>query len=318
MRLIRSLCLIPIINLAFANPVAVIPKDLQPAGDAPTYSIRASSTAVIRDSPLSSQSSTISNPSASTSSASDPSTPTQNQSSCEQTIKPDTNGYVPPGTCHSYYDYYPSLGAAALFSALFVVLLTLHIIQAVYYQKPFCWVIIMGAAWESAAFVTRTLSTQNQQNTWLVIISNTLILLAPLWISAFQYMVLARMIHFFLPSRALLRIRASTVAIALISMDIISFVVQLTGAAMAPPTALPDRQVMGMYIYMGGIGFQEVTIFLFLGLVLKFHLDWDRAENAKLPAMKAGRDAWRLLCVLYASLGLITVRALCSFFLPCN
>lgn len=54
---------------------------------------------------------------------------------CHQTIVPDHNGYVPPGTCNALWNYYPSFSAAAAFSALFIVLLLIHIWQAIAYRK---------------------------------------------------------------------------------------------------------------------------------------------------------------------------------------
>jgi hypothetical protein len=53
---------------------------------------------------------------------------------CIQTEIPDKNGYVPPGTCHSLYKFYPSFAAAILFSVLFGVTTVLHIAQAVKYK----------------------------------------------------------------------------------------------------------------------------------------------------------------------------------------
>lgn len=54
---------------------------------------------------------------------------------CIQTITPDKNGYVPPGTCNALYDYYPSFAAAVVASATFGVLTVTHIAQAAIYKK---------------------------------------------------------------------------------------------------------------------------------------------------------------------------------------
>lgn len=54
---------------------------------------------------------------------------------CLQTITPDKNGYLPPGTCNALWDYYPSFGAALVFAALFGILVSVHICQAVAYKK---------------------------------------------------------------------------------------------------------------------------------------------------------------------------------------
>lgn len=49
---------------------------------------------------------------------------------CIQTITPDKNGYVPPGTCGSLYQYYPSFAAAVVFSIIFGALTIGHIFLA--------------------------------------------------------------------------------------------------------------------------------------------------------------------------------------------
>ena len=99
---------------------------------------------------------------------------------CTQTIQPDKNGYVPPGTCGALYAYYPSFGAAIAASVLFGALAILHITQAAVYKKGFCWVIIMGAIWEFGSYASRTASTRNQQNLAILTVSQLLVLLAPL------------------------------------------------------------------------------------------------------------------------------------------
>lgn len=66
--------------------------------------------------------------------------------------------------------------------------------------------------------------------------------------------------------------------------------------------------MMGIHIYMGGIGFQESCILLFTAIAIKFFLEM-RALNAKNQILEARPDNWRkLLFVLYAVLALITVR----------
>lgn len=54
---------------------------------------------------------------------------------CIQTIEPDSNGYVPPGTCGAIWNYYPSHGAAVGFTILFAVLVVIHVWMAVRYKK---------------------------------------------------------------------------------------------------------------------------------------------------------------------------------------
>ncbi|KAE9364408.1 RTA1 domain-containing protein [Stipitochalara longipes BDJ] len=223
---------------------------------------------------------------------------------CIQTITPDKNGYVPPGTCNALYDYYPSFAAALVFSVLFGILTIAHISQAALFKTKFCWVIIMASIWETISFTARTISTRNQQNAWIELISELFVLLAPLWVNAFAYMLLARMVHFYLPTHSIFSIPASVLAIAFVTLDFVSFVIQIVGGSYAGPTAPMAQQLKGVHIYMGGIGLQQFFIFIFLGLGVKFH-----REMLLLERMGSAKDGWkRLLFTLYGSLGFITIR----------
>jgi len=76
---------------------------------------------------------------------------------------------------------------------------------------------------------------------------------------------------------------------------------------MAGPTALPAAQMKAIHVYMGGIGLQQFFIFVFLGLAVGFHREMLGMERG--GQLGIGKGKWRgLLYVLYASLGLITIR----------
>jgi len=65
---------------------------------------------------------------------------------CIQTITPDKNGYVPPGTCNALYDYYPSFTASLAFSILFGILTIAHISQAAFFKTVFCSILVSNIA----------------------------------------------------------------------------------------------------------------------------------------------------------------------------
>ncbi|EQB56579.1 RTA1 domain-containing protein [Colletotrichum gloeosporioides Cg-14] len=224
---------------------------------------------------------------------------------CVQTIEPDANGYVPPGSCGALWNYYPSFAAAIAFAVVFGVLTAVHIWQTARYKKRWCWVIIMASIWETLAFIFRSISTRYQQNNGIYLVFQIFVLLAPLWVNAFAYMTLGRMIHFFHPSRSLLRLPATFFAALFVALDVVSFIIQLVGGSMAGPTAPPEEQMRAIHIYMGGIGLQEVFILAFVGLAYVFQRNMRRAE--KLDGRQ--KQGWRpLVWALYFSLGSITVR----------
>jgi hypothetical protein len=120
-------------------------------------------------------------------------------------------------------------------------------------------------------------------------------------------MVMGRMIYYFSPSKAVFSIPAGTIATLFVTLDIVSFVVQLVGGSMAGPTAPPEEKLKAVHIYMGGIGLQQFFILIFVALVVKFQIDMARAQQSN-RIFAVPRTNWRfLLWTVYASLGLITV-----------
>jgi hypothetical protein len=63
---------------------------------------------------------------------------------CIQTLAPDSNGYLPPGTCNALWPYYPSFGAAMALAIMFSLLTIIHIFQAVVHKKVWLARIVGG------------------------------------------------------------------------------------------------------------------------------------------------------------------------------
>ncbi|KAK0120003.1 hypothetical protein ONS95_011421 [Cadophora gregata] len=230
-------------------------------------------------------------------------------------VKPDKNGYVPEWACDSNYMYYPSFTAAIVFSVAFGVCLLVHIFQAFHYsKKKLCWVLIMGVAWEFASFSIRAAGTRHQQITALAFASQILVLLAPMWINAFVYMVLGRMIYFFTPEQQVFHIKGIKIAKIFVWLDVLSFLTQVGGGVMIEPSSSYKTQMLGIHIYMGGIGFQELCILLFAAIALHFAITMRQHERSRgitssTQILDDKPHNWRtLLYVLFAALVLITIR----------
>jgi hypothetical protein len=176
------------------------------------------------------------------------------------------------------------------------------------YRNGFCWVIIMASLWETGAYAFRALGSKNQQSSGIATVAQILVLVAPIWVNAFAYMVFARIVHFYAPTRKVWIFSPSMLALIFVTLDIVSFVIQLVGGGMAGPGASPESAKKGLNIYMGGIGMQEGFIVLFMGLVIKFHRDQLQAERVGvLAADKIAGWRW-LIWALYACLLAITIR----------
>lgn len=172
------------------------------------------------------------------------------------------------------------------------------------HRKIYAWVIIMGALWQTGAYVARILSIQSYNNSGLYSAWFILILLAPLWINAFVYMVLGRMVYNFTTSATVLKIKAWRFGLYFVILDVVAFLIQAAGASMASGENLTNDQIeRGLHIYMGGIGFQLFFILCFIYVAYCFH----RQLNAN-HTTSGNVVAHRLLFVVYAVLGLITIR----------
>ena len=145
------------------------------------------------------------------------------------------------------WPYCPSLPAAAAITACFAALTAAHFTQAVIYRKKFCWVICMAACWETAGFTMRLLGARDPRTQAYSIGSNLLVLLSPLWVNAFAYMVVGRMIYYWLPSKSIWRLKARTLTSWFVWLDVLTFFVQATGGSMLENED-PGSAKLGLYI----------------------------------------------------------------------
>ncbi|KKY27425.1 putative rta1 domain protein [Diplodia seriata] len=233
--------------------------------------------------------------------------------SCTTAI-PGKYGNVPFDACNSYYNFDPQFAPAVAVAVIFGILTIAHLVLAIVFKKTYCWVIVVGATWELVAFIMHALGSHDQQNAGYATAHQLLYLLSPLWINAFVYMTFARMVHYFLPERAVWRIRGQSLAKYFVWADVVSFIVQAVGGLMASPGASADIIKTGIDVYMGGMGLQEAFILFFLGLMVMFHRQSLALEAA---GMAHRQYSWRpLLYALYGTLTAITVRIIyriCEF-----
>jgi hypothetical protein len=182
----------------------------------------------------------------------------------------------------SMWNFSPSLGASIAFLILFFITTIVHLGQAIYYQKKYCWVIIMSGIWQVLTYIFRTISIQqpdsfNYYAAWFV-----LILVAPLWTNAFVYMVFGRMVWNFADNRRLWRVKASHFGLVFVLLDIVSFVIQVYGAAKATvKNESQDKVLQGLHIYMAGVGLQLLFILIFCLFALRLLYQVRRRSGEK-------------------------------------
>ena len=117
-------------------------------------------------------------------------------------------------------------------------------------------------------------------------------------------MVMGRMVYNFTPTASIFKVKAWRFGLYFVLLDIVAFLVQAAGAVIASGDGKKASTILlGLHIYMGGIGFQQFCIFLFLGLAVRFHLKL----RQQLPSRERSTGLL-LLYILYTVVTLITIR----------
>ena len=78
----------------------------------------------------------------------------------------------------------------------------------------------MGGLWETVSFILRCAAIQTPTSAGINNGSFVLLVLAPLWINAFAYMVLARLVYVFMPDKTLVRIKGQRLGMYFVILDI--------------------------------------------------------------------------------------------------
>ncbi|TGO92102.1 hypothetical protein BPOR_0010g00140 [Botrytis porri] len=216
------------------------------------------------------------------------------------------------GTCAALYtpdtkwSFCPNIGAAYLFTVLFLLTTLDHLAQAIFYRKAYCWVVVASGLAQSLAYIFRVASIKSPASfgdyaAWFV-----LILIAPLFTNAFTYMVMGRMIWNYITDATIWKITAWRFGLYFVILDIVALLIQVYGAASASSDTATQSEILdGLHVYMVGVGIQQFFIFVFLFFAFKFHqtLRDQSRRNSYTP-----RQAWSLLYALYAVILLITIR----------
>ena len=172
------------------------------------------------------------------------------------------------------------------------------------YRKPYAWVITASGGIQTAVYVLRVLSIQNVTNGNYYTYWFILMMVAPIWTNAFAYMVMGRMVYNFTPEASVYKVKAWRFGLIFVLLDVFAFLVQAAGASVASVDSdNPNLPMMGIHIYMGGIGFQQLCIFFFLALAVRLHKKLRMQSHSH-----EGSAGLTLLYVEYAVVGLITVR----------
>ncbi|KAM3086915.1 hypothetical protein ACMFMG_001035 [Clarireedia jacksonii] len=215
--------------------------------------------------------------------------------SCTALTTPDT-----------MWSFCPNIGASYFFAILFALTTIAHFTQAIISRKGYCWVIITSGTAQFLAYVFRIISIKNPESNGLYSTWFVLILIAPLFTNAFVYMVMGRMVWNYVKDAKIYGITAWRFGLYFVILDIVALLVQIYGASTASGDDQPEHTILlGLHVYMIGVGIQQFFICVFLVYAIQFHATLRRQDGQGLFTPKS---AYGLLYAIYAVILLITVR----------
>ncbi|GFF83605.1 protein RTM1 [Aspergillus udagawae] len=183
------------------------------------------------------------------------------------------------------YFYHPSLGASVLFTIIYIIPLL--------YQSYMTFIVprkaqtartkyfipaVVGAALEVAGYALRCASVQKPADVSLYAVSNTLIVIAPVFVCASLYMLLGKLEvncadgSVKKPANFLLRGSGRWLPWMFLSLDILAVLTQGSGSGIASSGNWKgSTKDTGIGVLIGGLVLQIVTFAAYLAIMVWFH-----------------------------------------------
>ncbi|RXG46592.1 hypothetical protein VDGE_06889 [Verticillium dahliae] len=176
------------------------------------------------------------------------------------TALPGKYGRVPYDACKFNNSFEPEFAANCAFAVLFGLTLGAHLVQAVTWKKLF-------------------------------------FLLAPLWVNAFVYMTISRLVYYVLPDRSIWNLKATQLTKLFVWIDVLCFLVQAGGGSLLSGDDMEMMRI-GQYIYVAGGAAQLFFIVIFCALMGRLYVRMREAQRFDLGMTLVKSLFWALLAVL--------------------
>lgn len=141
-------------------------------------------------------------------------------------------------------------------------------------------------------------------------VSSTLIIIAPVFVAAGNYLLIGRLIRAVLSSanHRIFGIPAQLITNVFVSCDILSFLVQASGSGIASSGSWEGNEAkIGTNVLIGGLSTQVATFLWFLAIVFRF---W---QHTKSEVRCDAPPGWsRVLQAIWLSSALILVSLFCA------
>ncbi|KAJ9662804.1 hypothetical protein H2201_005885 [Coniosporium apollinis] len=174
------------------------------------------------------------------------------------------------------------------------------------YRSWFFSCVVFGSGLEVGGYIARAVSTRQVDQIPPYAVQSSLIILAPIFIAAGNYLLIGRLIRAVLvPSRhRILGLRADRITRTFVICDIISFLIQVSGSGLASSGDWEgDTATTGINVLIGGLATQVATFGFFLLILSSFH-----AQTLQHTRRSAPRGWRRIFIAICISSALIMIR----------
>ncbi|CAE6432541.1 unnamed protein product [Rhizoctonia solani] len=199
------------------------------------------------------------------------------------------------------YNYDASVPAAALFAALFGLSLGLHLLQAFRGKCRYLIPLIIATCMELLGYVFRILAIKKPDQLWPLIPSETLIITAPAFLAANDYMVFGRIMAYVGSEYGL--VGHEFITKVFVGADVLAILTQASGGSMLSGDDFSTVKV-GRTILIIGLAFQVVAFGIFMFIALAFDLKTRRSLGDKMTPIRP------LMWAFYVSAVLIIIRSI--------
>ncbi|KAI1070654.1 hypothetical protein LB507_006655 [Fusarium sp. FIESC RH6] len=209
----------------------------------------------------------------------------------------------------TFYNYEPSLAAAAAFVIIFTITTLVHLWQMFRHRTWYFIPFLIGCLFEAFGYVGRALSADEApeytKNPYIM--QSILLLLGPALFAASIYMILGRLIVL-LDAGHLSLIRTKWLTKVFVLGDVLSFLAQSGGGGMLASAKSKDKVEMGENMIVGGLFIQIVFFGFFMVVTVVFHM---RIRSRPTSRSLVLNTPWeKLIFILYASSLFILVRSI--------
>ncbi|PQE07070.1 RTA1 domain-containing protein [Rutstroemia sp. NJR-2017a BBW] len=189
--------------------------------------------------------------------------------------------------------FFAALGLTIIFGALMVV----HTGQAIYYGKPWIyhfrtstlWALLYplwaSTAWTFLSFLNLTASYFDP-HPLLLLFSRNFLLISPLWFTTYLHLLLPHLTNYFLPTRALLSLRAPVLrAVSLL------FTIPVAGLQVVGVLSGVGNHGSGRVLFASGVILQGVGILIFIFMLCVLDREIRQLENGEV--LDERKKRWR-------------------------